>query len=151
MKIPVVLPTVHVQVTEDGALRIDVDGEPHNVDSPLSRRDLRTALDQITTASDCAVRVEVTEADGTTYADIATPPAQEPVPKSEPTTQIDAPGISGTGFRPGEEIAIAYVVARQTANQDGTTTLHLPPALLAAKREGLVLLGMTSRVIASLD
>lgn len=54
-------------------------------------------------------------------------------------------------LQPGEEIAIAYVIAHQTADGDGSTALHLPPALLAAKREGLVLLGMTSHVIASID
>jgi len=151
MKIPVVLPTVHVQVTENGALRIDVDGEPHEVDRTLERGDLRTVLDQITTALDSAVRVEVQEADGTTYADIATPPEQQPHPTSEPATHLAASGISGAGFRPGEEIAVAYVIARQTADKDGTTALHLPPALLATKREGLLLLGLTSRVIAAVD
>lgn len=152
MKIPVVLPIVHVQVTKDGMLRIDVDGEPHDAGGRLSRGDLRSVLDQITTALDSPVRVEVTEADGTTYADIAIPPEPDPPPESElTTTHVAAPGISGAGFNPGEEIAIAYVVARQTADKDGTTALHLPPALLAAKREGLVLLGMTSRVIASVD
>lgn len=151
MKIPVVLPTVHVHVEEDGVLRIDVDGEPHGTDSPLSRGDLRGVLDQITTAMDCAVRIDVTEADGTTYADIAIPPEQNPVTHSAPTTYVDTPGISGTGFTPGEEIAIAYVIARQTADGDGSAALHLPPALLAATRDGLLLLGMTSRVIASID
>lgn len=151
MMIPVVLPIVHVRVTENGMLRIDVDGEPHDTGGRLSRGDLRSVLDQITTGLDSPVRIEVTEADGTTYADIAIPPEQDPPPESELTTHVDAPGISGAGFSPGEEIAIAYVVARQTADQEGTTALHLPPALLAAKREGLVLLGMTSRVIASVD
>lgn len=151
MKIPVVLPTVHVHVEENGALRIDVDGEPHGADSLLSRGDLRGVLDQVTTAMDCAVRVEVTEADGATYADIATPPEQNPVPQPPLTTHVDTPGISGIGFTPGEEIAIAYVVARQTADGDGSAALHLPPALLAATRDGLLLLGMTSRVIASID
>lgn len=162
MKIPVALPVVHVQITQDGFLRIDVDGETHHTDGPLSRGDLRAVLDQITTALDSPIRVDVTEADGTTYTDIATPPGQDPLPElesePEPTittattrTRVAAPGIRGAGFHPGEEIAIAYIVARQTAEDDGTTALHLPPALLAARREELVLLGMTSHVIASLD
>ncbi|HXH78382.1 hypothetical protein [Nocardioides sp.] len=151
MKIPVFLPTVHVQVTESGVLHVDVDGEPHDTEGPLSRGKLSDVLDQITTALDSPVRVEVTESDKTTYADIATPPVREPVLAQRHATRVDAPGINGTGFQPGEEIAIAYVIAHQTADGDGSTALHLPPALLAVKREGFVLLGMTSQVIASVD
>jgi hypothetical protein len=55
------------------------------------------------------------------------------------------------GFRPGEEVAIAYVVARRTADEDGTAALRLPPALLATRRDGLVLLGLSSRVIAAVE
>ena len=151
MRIPIVLPIVHVRVTENGALHVDVDGEPHDTESPLSRDNLGDVLDQITTALDSPVRVAVTESDQTTYVDIATPPVRQPVLAQRHATRVDAPGVNGTGFQPGEEIAIAYVIARQTADGDGSTALHLPPALLAAKREGLVLLGMTSHVIASID
>lgn len=154
MKIPVVLPTVHVHITDDGALRVDVDGEPHDVGRPLERGDLHTVLDQIAARLDCAVRVEVHEADGATYADIATPPEQDTRPTVEPTAPVTPgieSGISGTGFRPGEEIAIAYVVTRHTADDDGTAVLHLPPALLAANRDNVVLLGMASGRIASID
>ena len=151
MRIPVVLPTVHVSVAGDGTLVIDVDGEPHGTDRTLRRGDLRSVLAEITTALDSAVRVEVQETDGTTYADIATPPEPKEPVDAPPVTEVPEPGINGTGFRPGEEVAIAYVFARRTADDEGTAALHLPPALLAARREGLVLFGLTSRVIAPVD
>lgn len=151
MKIPVVLPTVHVRVTENGALHVDVDGEPHDTEGPLSRGNLGDVLDQITTALGSPVRVEVTESDKTAYADIATPPIREPVLAQQHATRVEALGINGTGFQPGEKIAVAYVIAHETADGDGSTALHLPPALLAMKREGFVLLGMTSRAIATID
>jgi hypothetical protein len=150
MRIPVVLPTVHIQVTEDGTLLVDVDGEPHDVGRAFHRGDLRSVLDAITTARESAVRVEVQEADGTTYAGIATPPVERDDPRPRPTNEV-AGGLSGAGFRPGEEVAIAYVVARRTADEDGTAALRLPPALLATRRDGLVLLGLSSRVIAAVE
>jgi len=44
-------------------------------------------------------------------------------------------------------VALAYVVVRQNADAEGNASLNLPPALLAATRGGLVLLGMSSRTV----
>lgn len=151
MRIPVVLPTIHVRIADDGALVIDVDGEPHSTDRTLRREDLQSVLAEITKALDSAVRVEVQETDGTTYADIAAPPEPKEPVGAPPVAEVPEPGINGTGFRPGEEVAIAYVFARRTADAEGTAALQLPPALLAARRRGLVLFGLTSRVIAPVD
>jgi hypothetical protein len=151
MKIPVVLPTVHVQVGVDGTIEVDVDGEPYGAERTLGREDVRYALDEISAALGTAVRVEVREVDGTTYADIATPPGATGPAEAPQARQLPEPGINGSGFRPGEEVAIAYVFARQTADDDGTASLHLPPVLLAARRKELVLVGLSSRVIASID
>ena len=150
MKVPVVLPVVHVEVGTDGHLVVDLDGQPYDADRTLERGDLRTALDEITSAHGTAVRVEVREADGTTYADIATPPESAQPPDSQPPADVPSPGINGAGFEPGEEVAVAYVLARQTPDAAGVAALHLPPAVLASRRDGLVLLGMTSRVVASI-
>jgi hypothetical protein len=151
MKIPVVLPTVHVAVGADGTIEVDVDGEPYGAEHTLGRGDLRYVLDEITAPLGTAVRVEVREVDGTLYADIATPPEPGEPAEGPQATHLSEPGINGSGFRPGEEVAIAYVFARQTADDDGTASLHLPPVLLAARRNGLVLFGLTSRAIASID
>jgi hypothetical protein len=156
MNIPVVLATVHVEVDATGRLLVDLDGEPFAADRRLDRGDLAALLDEITTALGTAVRVEVRESDGTVYADIATPPAQSPNAEPNPSATDTAghtprPGVSGTGFQPGEEVAIAYVVARQTADANGCADTQLPPALASAHRHRLVLVGTTSGVTAAVE
>lgn len=148
MKTPVVLPTVQINVDDDGVLTIDVDGDRYESDSPFTRSELPEVLDAITSDLDSAVRVEIRESDGTTYDDIAVPPEDPPeIPPSgcvpEPKRQ---PGVRGTGFRPGEQVAIAYVLLRETADQDGHADLRLPPSLLTDRTAGIVLMGLSSKV-----
>jgi len=151
MKIPIVLSAVHVDISAEGNLVVAVDGEPYAVDRSLGRADLPSVLDEITTDLGTAVRVEVRESDGTTYADIATPP-DSPAPASEePQPPTTAPALAGAGFRPGEEVALAYVVGRQVADSDGNAAINLPPALLAATRGGLVLLSLSSQSVAPVE
>ncbi|WP_345530178.1 hypothetical protein [Nocardioides endophyticus] len=146
------LATAHVDVDADGHLHIDIDGKPFAADRPLTRNDLSSALDEVTTSLGTAVRVQVRESDGTTYTDIATPPqAESTVDISEPGAALPMPGLHGTGFTPGEEVALAFVVARRPADANGQTAVHLPPALAAAHRHGLVLLGMTSQIIVTVE
>lgn len=148
MKIPVVLRTVRFDVDAAGGLSVSIDGQPYADDRSLSRDELRPVLDEITTKLGTAVRVEVHEADGTTYSDIQTPPELTEPPSSKPSPEAAVPALTGTGFRPGEQVALAYVVARQEADADGNAAICLPPALLAATRNGLVLLGLTSLTVA---
>lgn len=159
MKIPVVLSTVQVHVAAEGVLSVNLDGEPYAADRLLGRADLGTLLEEITTDLDTAVRVEVYESDGTTYADIATPP-QRPAPADPPPDPppVRAPSpvtrphtLGGAGFDPGEEVALAYVVTRQPADADGHASINLPPALLAATRGGLVMFGLTSQKVAPVE
>lgn len=147
MKIPVVLSVVHVIIDAAGVMSVDVDGAPHESDQSRRRGDLRSVIDEITTDLDAPVRVEVREADGTTYVDIATPPESSDPSPAEPPLTPSTPAMTGAGFQPGEEVALAYVVVRQHADAEGNASLNLPPALLAATRGGLVLLGMRSRTV----
>ena len=149
MRIPVVLPVVHINVATHGRLTIDIDGDPYKSAGVFTRGDVGDVLAQITTTLDSPVRVEVREADGTTYADITTPPDQPAVQPAEPDP-AKAPDATPTGFQPGEEVALAYVLTRQTVDADGVAPLRLPPALLASRREGLVMVGFTSHVIANI-
>jgi hypothetical protein len=155
MRIPVVLSTVHVDVGADGGLRVDVDGQPHAEDPRRSRSELRSVLDEITTQIGTAVRVEVREHDGTTYADIATPPDAPEAPDDKPLNGARPPtpsaGLKGTGFRPGEKVAVAYVLCTQTADADGRTTVQLPPAILPRHGHKMVLIGMTSAAVAQIE
>jgi hypothetical protein len=151
MKIPIVFSAVHVDISADGNVVVAVDGEPYAVDRSLGRADLPTVLDEITTDLGTAVRVEVRESDGTTYSDIATPPDVPTGESEEPQPPTTTPALAGAGFRPGEEVALAYVVFRQSADSDGNASINLPPALLAAKRGGLLLLGLSSQTIAPIE
>ena len=151
MNIPIVLSVVHIEVTADGHLQVDVDGKPYADERKLRRGDLRAIVDEISGELGTAVRVEIREADGSTYSDIETPtgspaPGRQ-VSEPEPAT----PTLTGVGFHPGEEVALAYVVVRQIADQDGNASVNLPPALVAAAREGLVLLGLGSLTVAPLE
>jgi hypothetical protein len=148
MKIPVVLSVVHVAIDADGVVAVDVDGVPRDSGQSRTRGDLRAVIDEITSDLGAPVRVEVREADGSTYSDIATPPESAPAPAAaKPSPTTSTPSLAGAGFQPGEEVALAYVVVRQNADAAGNASLNLPPALLAATRGGLVLLGMSSRTV----
>ena len=147
MKIPVVLSVVHVAIDDDGVMAVDVDGVPRDSGQSRTRRDLRAVIDEITSELGAPVRVEVREADGSTYSDIATPPESPAPAAAEPSPTTSTPSLAGAGFQPGEEVALAYVVVRQNADADGKASLNLPPALLAATRGGLVILGMSSRTV----
>jgi hypothetical protein len=146
MKIPVVLRVVHVAIDADGAIAVDVDGVPRDSAPARTRGDLRAVIDEITSDLGAPVRVEVREADGSTFTDVATPPTPAPATAEQPPTS-PPPALAGARFQPGEEVALAYVVVRQNADAEGNASLNLPPALLAATRGGLVLLGMTSRTV----
>ena len=148
MNIPITLKVVTVTVDGGGNLTVAVDGVPRTEDTPLGRGDLPQMLGDIAFAVGEPVRVEVHEADGATFTDIVLPPepqARHEAPAGRPPTQ--AGGVTGSGFNPGEQVAIAFVVARQTADAQGSTTLRLPAAALAGRTTGLVLVGLDSGLI----
>lgn len=152
MKIPVVLTTVRFDIDTEGRVRVSVDGQQYAGGQELSRKDLRPLVDEITTNLGAAVRVEIHEADGTTYTDIETPPELPTPGATKPELETATPTLAGAGFRPGEQVALACVVARQIADPDGHAAINLPPALLTATHNGrLVLLGLTSRTVAIVE
>lgn len=151
MKIPVVLSAVNVDVAADGSLQVDVDGKPYAEDRALNRGDLKSVIEEIASGVGTAVRVDVREADGSTFSDIATPPERPTPAEQEREPETAAPALTGAGFRPGEEVALAYVVARQEADADGNAAINLPPALIAATRQGLVLFGLDSLMVAPIE
>jgi hypothetical protein len=152
MNVPVVLSVARIHIDATGALAATLDGEPYAADRDLHRGDLQGVLANITAHVKAPVRVEVTEADGTTYCDIATP-ADQPseADSAETTTEPANSGIHGAGFRPGERVAVAYVLAHETAADDGSAELRLPAAALARRRGALVLFGLDSRVATLLE
>ncbi|MGN6128962.1 MAG: cell wall protein [Nocardioidaceae bacterium] len=151
---PVVLPVVRVDVESRGQLRVALNGEVYDVPEVLARRGrdaLRNIVDDITQRLG-PVRVEVTEADGTVFTDIATPPdpsRSEPGPtRASIAHRAGVAGVARAGFLPGEEVDVAVIVAHRSAEPDGTARLRLPPALAAARQGRVVLVGRTSRTVA---
>lgn len=152
MNIPVVLPVVAITVDEDGVLSARLDGQPYADQRPLFRGDLRGLLDEIASELATPVRVEVAEADGTTYADISTPPADDTTQEgSADSLPIRSkPGVAGSGFRPGEQVAVAYVLLHEIADDAGAAVVRLPPAVLSRHQGALVLLGLDSNTVTPL-
>ena len=76
-RVPVVMPLVDVQVDLDGTVAVRLDREPYATGTPLHREDLQRLLGKLATDLDTPIRVEVREADGSTFTDIVTPGSQE--------------------------------------------------------------------------
>jgi hypothetical protein len=148
LRVPVVMPLVEVVVDEEGLLTVTLDREPYSADGALRREDLRRTLTDITADLRTPIRVEVREADGTTFTDIITP-KQRDTERAPAARRVlaSAFGISGDGFTAGEEVEVCVVVARQVAADDGSTQLRLPPALLACHPD-VVLVGRISGAVA---
>lgn len=148
VRVPVVMPLVEVEVDKKGFLTVTLDREPYSADGSLTREDLKRVLDDIAADLGTAVRVEVREADRSTFTDIVTPERRELrmlKPAREATTSIGE--VAGEGFLPNEEVAVAVVVAHQVASTDGTARLRLPPALLDAHPGLVVFMGKKSGTV----
>ncbi|PKH41713.1 hypothetical protein CXG46_07485 [Nocardioides alpinus] len=151
-RVPVVMPLVDVQVDLDGTVAVRLDREPYATDTPLHREDLQRVLCKVATDLDTPIRVEVREADGSAFTDIVAPESQvvrppEPLrPATAPPDQTTGETASGR-FLPLEDVALAVVVAHQTASEDGVANLRLPPALLEAHAGRLVLVGQQSGAV----
>lgn len=139
--IPIVLPAARIQVGADGAVTVTIDKEPYAV-PPGFRRDQVPGLIEGLVSDLGPVRVEITESNGEKYIDIQTPNDHNPAPIKPSSTQPPTPGIRGQ-FDPGERVMVAIVVARRTAESDGTVALRLPPSLLQRYGDGVLLIGQT--------
>ena len=128
--LPVVLPHVLMDVTGDGTMTVTVDGAPYLPEPfapPWRRESFAHVLDQLTARHRSPLRVEVHEADGAVFTDIITPPGRrrpEPEAVPEPTATVarlpELLAMHGEGFVPGEDVAVAVVIAHGDAAPDGT-------------------------------
>ncbi|WP_292846775.1 hypothetical protein [Microbacterium sp.] len=134
-------------------MAVAVEGTPHLPEPfapPWQREDFARVLDQLTEQYRSPVRVEVREADGTMFTDIITPgKRRRPDPEPEPDAQAPAApallGLHRGGFVPGEDVAVAVVIAHAEAAPDSTARILLTPDQLAGSptRE-VILLGRVS-------
>lgn len=167
---PVVLPHVLITVTDGGALDVTVDGTafpPPAAAEEWTRGTFGPLLDAVTKDRTIAVRIEVREVDGTVFTDLIR--SRKPTPPPPSDDDPAAPGtrrarrakqqepspvlveVSGEGFVPGEDIAVAVIVAHTDATGTGAARALLDRRQLdAALPEGsgeVVLYGRISGTI----
>lgn len=138
VEVPVVLPNAVFTVHEDDTMTVTVDGtpfEPEPFAPPWQRDSFAHHLDQLTDQRRVPIRVEVREVDGSVFTDIITP-ARHRVAPPEPATAGAEPALRlvalhGDGFVPGEDIAVAVIVAHSEAGPDGAARGLLTPGQLA--------------------
>ena len=149
---PVVVPVVEFTITADGSMTVTADGVAYLPEpfAPRWRREaFPTILDALTARYRSPLRVQVHEADGSTFTDIITPPRERPTPKPwetpVPVAVVSAPvptaqpvlhQVAGAGFVPGEDVAVAIIHAHTDASSDGTAR-----ALLTAEQAALAVTG----------
>ena len=162
---PVVVPVVEFTITADGAMTVTVDGVAY-MPAPFApgwrREAFPTILDALTARYRSPLRVQVHEADGSTFTDIITPPRERPTPKPwearapapAPVAVVSPPvpaaqpvlhQVAGSGFVAGEDVAVAIIHAHTDASSDGTarTLLTAEQTALAVTGE-VILLGRIS-------
>ena len=160
-----IVPVVEFTITAEGAMTVTVDGMEYLPEpfAPGWRREaFPTILDALTAQYRSPLRVQVHEADGSTFTDIITPPRERPTPKPW-ETRASAPApvavvsppvraaqpvlhqVAGAGFVPGEDVAVAIIHAHTDASSDGTarTLLTAEQTALAVTGE-VILLGRIS-------
>ncbi|WP_294179735.1 hypothetical protein [uncultured Schumannella sp.] len=151
---PLIIPVVEFTVHEDGSMTVTIDGAPHNPPpfAPGWRRDsFPTILDDLAALLQTPLRVHVREADGSTFTDIITPPrARRTEPLLSPDWSSGAPvprlavpvvhQVSGAGFVPGEDVAVAIIHAHSDAAGDGTARALLTSEQVTAAHTGEVIL-----------
>lgn len=141
LQVPVVLPQIDVTVDEHSRLDVRLDQKPYSADTDLGRADLRRVVENIARDAGTPVRVDVREVDGSVFTDFVSPPA----PGVAPATAGAAPSMAkpigrvcGAGFVPGERVVVAVVVADVVADDTGTASVRLPPALLSSHGDRLI-------------
>ena len=157
---PVVVPVVEFTIDGDGSMTVAVDGVPYLPEpfAPTWRREsFPMILDTLTARYRTPLRVQVREADGSTFTDIITPPRERPTarPWERPTPETVSPPIpaaqpvlhqvAGAGFVPGEDVAVAIIHAHSDASLDGTARALLTAQQAATAVTGeVILLGRVS-------
>lgn len=122
-----VLPHVCMTVTGSGALDVTVDGAvlPPPARGSWTRDTFADLLDAVTKERSVAVRVEVHEVDGSVFTDLIRPRRRPRLTEPEPPVERVGPArrrkrpmpveVSAAGFLPGEEVAVAVVIAHTDA------------------------------------
>lgn len=145
--VPIALPTVRIQVDGAGKLTVTVDKEPYTVPPSFGRDQVRGLLRDL--AGDLGpIRVEITESNGEKYIDIQTPGDYDPAPPDPAPNGPAAHRVRGR-FDASEDVLVAVVVGRRTAERDGTVAVRMPPAFLLRYGDDVLLVGRETKVSAT--
>lgn len=145
--VPIALPTVRIQIDTAGALTVTVDKVPYAVPPGFGRNHVRGLLRNL--VDDLGpIRVEIAESNGDKYIDILTPGDHDPAPLDPASNRPAAHEVRGR-FDAGEDVLVAVVVARRTAETDGTVAMRLPPAFLLRHGGDVLLVGRNTKVSAA--
>ena len=152
---------VRIVVAEDGTLAVTVDGAPFlppEFSPPWRRGSFPAIVDAIREQTDCTIRVDVIETDGRTMTDFYTPrPRRTPQPEAQPVQQVPAVAaepvprlvqFAGSGMVPGEDVAVAIVIAHTETGPDGIARALIDSRYLDhAPTNEVILLGRISATV----
>ena len=157
---PILLPLAIVTVGEIGAVSVMLDGvefPPLDSDKPWTRAQFGELLDALTLGRKRTVRIEVHEFDGSVFTDIIQAVRKEgtTVETGQPSTMRRARHrpthqlieITGSGFIPGEDIAVALSVSTAEGSADGSARALVDLGQLVDHRSEIMLIGRVSGVI----
>jgi hypothetical protein len=146
--IPPILPLLKVQRLEGDELLISENGHPAR-GVLTGHRQLGEAIARFVERAGGPIRVEVDEADGTSYADILTPHPSptSPAPTIEDTATTDRVEIAAHGFVPGEDVAIAPIIRETPAGPGGTARALISRDELPAIATEMILFGRASGTV----
>ena len=141
VRVPVVLPRVVMDVTADGTVTVTVDGHSHKPEPfapPWARGEFGHILNQLTEQHRSPVRVQVREADGTTFTDIITPGKPRHT-EPEPEAEAEAPArmlpelVALRGERCVAGEAVTVTAAHSETAREGSARSALAPAQPASR------------------
>ncbi|AZT95516.1 MAG: hypothetical protein ACTIBG_04660 [Brevibacterium aurantiacum] len=153
--VPVQVRTVILDIHADGSMSVTIDGTPHPpTEGSWSRASFPQIIDHASDDRAVPVRVEVHEADGTSFTELlpARPPRRPVAPESAPKRRKEKPAppalveVTGDGFVPGEDVACCLIVSHTDATGDGTARALLDPAQVTGAGE-VMLLGRISGTV----
>ncbi|MHA6750839.1 hypothetical protein ACX31A_08045 [Dermacoccus nishinomiyaensis] len=146
---PVSVPLLLLTVHEDGAMTVIHDARlipPPTGQTAWERSQFGQIIDHTTDNRRLPVRVEVHEADGSTFTDIL-PATARPTTTPKDDSQHEKPKYRGAprrktaapielnateGFMAGEDVAVALIVSHTNALPDGSVRALIDPTLVEA-------------------
>ncbi|MGC3021919.1 hypothetical protein [Brevibacterium sp. FAM 24630] len=152
---PVSMRTVILDIQTDGSMTVTIDGASYlPEEGAWVRASFPQIIDHASDERTVPVRVEVHEADGTSFTELlpARSPRPEPAAEPAPKRKKDKPAspalieITGEGFVAGEDVACCVIVSHTDATPHGTARAVLEPKQVKGVGE-VVLVGRISGTV----